>query len=397
MSLRKALIVGLSVALLVGTPIMLFGWAPVVGKLETVFAKPGGEAKSDKKGANAPTGRGERGRGGPVAVETTTARPAKVSTDIQAVGSLQSDESVLVAPEIPGRITEIPLEEGKPVKSGDVMVKLDNALARAEVTDAKARLELAAANNERANALVKSGAVTGRGRDEAVAAFETAQAALELAQTRLSKLELRAPFDGVAGLRSASVGAFITAGTPIANLEKIDVLKVDFKVPEVHLQSIRTGQKIDIRVDAVPERNFEGTIYAINPQVDVNGRALQVRAKLENKDMALRPGLFARIVIRGLAERDVVKIPESAVLPRSGENLIFVVENGIARQLKVDLGHRGDGEVEILKGVSAHAIVVVAGQQKLREGSQVEIIASEPEKSGDSVPKASSIETGSSG
>ncbi len=312
---------------------------------------------------------------GPAIVEVAEARRARRSRDIKAIGSLQSDESVQLAPEIAGRISAIVFVEGSPVKQGDVLVKLDDALVAAEVAQARARLTLASANNDRARALSRTGNVTERSRDEATSSFETAQAELELAQTRLSKHLLRAPFDGIAGVRGVSVGAFVSAGTPIVNIEKIDSLKVDFKVPEIYLRDIKTGQAIEVRVDAFPQRTFAGEVYAINPHVDVNGRALQVRSRLANEDGALRPGLFARIALKEQSEHEVVLIPESAVLPRGGETFVFRVEDGKAMEQRVVLGPRANGEVEVVEGIAGDATIVTAGQQNLRSGSPVEVVA----------------------
>lgn len=352
--------------------------------LRTTQPSQGGEQKSAtetktaQQGSSSANGaNGARG-GGPVAVEASKVRQATKSSDIKAVGSLQSDESVQIASEIAGRIADIPFKEGQPVKSGDVIVRLDEALAKAEVADAQARQTLATANNDRARTLSRTGIVTGRSRDEAVSNFATSNAALELAQTRLEKHTLKVPFDGVAGVRAVSVGAYIGVGAPIVNIEKIDTLKVDFKVPEIYLEKIKVGQKIEVLVDALPGKTFTGEIYAINPQVDVNGRALQIRARLANPEMMLRPGLFARIVIKGMTAQEVTLVPESAIVPRGGESFVYKVENGQAIESRVKLGERKNAEVEILEGLAVTATVVTAGQQKLRNGAPVEIVTTKP-------------------
>ncbi len=138
--------------------------------------------------------------------------------------------------------------------------------------------------------------------DKAESNLETARATYELQRVRLSKHVIKAPFSGRVGLRKVSPGSFIGIGTTIVNLEKIDVLKVDFKLPELFLPSVAVGQTVDVIVDAHPGQTFTGEIYAIDPQVDVNGRALALRAKLENKDLALRPGLFAQGARQGQAD-----------------------------------------------------------------------------------------------
>jgi len=158
------------------------------------------------------------------------------------------------------------------------------------------------------------------------------------------------------------------------NLEKIDELKVDFKVPELRLSEIRVGQTVEVS-DALPNRKFAGTIYAIDPLVDANGRALQIRARLANGDRILRPGLFARITIKGRDEQNVVWVPESAINPRGGETFVYRVQDSKAVETKVRLGERKGGNVQI-EGLNADTTVVTAGHQRLRDGAAVEVVTS---------------------
>jgi membrane fusion protein (multidrug efflux system) len=330
-------------------------------------------AEKDSSAKMTGTGLG-KGSERAVAVEVAIARGATSSTDIRAIGGLQSDESVQITTEIAGLIAEISLTEGGTVNAGDVLVKLDDALAQAEVADAQARYDLASANNDRAKELSRTGNVTEKAIDEATANFEIARAALELQRVRLAKHIVKAPFPGRVGIRKVSPGAFIAVGTPIVNLEKIDILKVDFKLPELFLPSVNVGQTVDVIVDALPGRTFSGEIYAIDPQVDVNGRALQLRARIPNADFMLRPGLFARIIVKGKQTREVVLAPESAIVPRGGETFVFKIENGKVTEVKVKLGERKGAEVEILEGLTPNAQIVTAGQLKLRNGMTVEIV-----------------------
>jgi len=359
-SLVAALSLGVSLAALLGTAQL----APTgVGPARAQTAP---DTKAQKRPANL------------VPVETTSARAAMATSDIRAVGSLQSDESVHIAPEVAGRIAEIVFKEGEEVKLRDLMVKLDDSLARAEVADQEARHDLAKANYERAVRLAESGNITDRARDEAKAAYDSARATLELARVRLSKHALLAPFAGTAGLRSVSVGAFINIGTTVVNLEKIDTLKLDFSIPERFLSNVTVGQSAQVTVDAFPNRSFTGTVYAIDPLVDVNGRALKIRARLPNEDRALRPGLFARITLKGPQVAAVVTVPESAVVPRGDSAYVYLIIDGKAVETKVRLGERKAGHVEILEGIAPDTVVVTAGQQRLRHGSPVEVVSSDP-------------------
>ncbi|GLK81120.1 efflux RND transporter periplasmic adaptor subunit [Methylopila turkensis] len=309
-----------------------------------------------------------------IVVEAAAARPETVAARFASVGTLVSDESVQLASEQPGRLVAIRFREGDRVEANAPVLKFDDTLLMAELKDLEARLALAEANFKRAQSLSKSGYATDTARDQAIADRATAQAAVELAKVRLGKTEIRAPFEGVVGFRLASVGAYVQAGQPIVNLESIDTLKVDFRVPETRLADVRPGLDVGVAVDAYPNRTFRGKIEAIDPLVDVNGRALKVRARLDNADGLLRPGLFARVEVQADESRQVVVIPESALMPRGSENHVFRVREGRAIDTPVKLGERRAGQVEIVSGLTGDEMVVTAGQTRLKDGAAVRVV-----------------------
>jgi len=307
-------------------------------------------------------------------VEVADAVAAEPLELIRSVGNLLADESVQIAPEQAGRIVAIRFEEGQAVAAGDELVKLDDTLLAAEAKEIEARVELAEANFKRASTLSKSGSGTQRTLDEAMADRLASNALLLLIQSRLEKTSLTAPFPGVMGLRSVSVGAYVEPGRSIATLDKIDVVKVEFTIPERNLTDVRVGYPVDVRVDAYPDRLFRGEIYAIDPQLDVNGRSLKVRARLPNPDLALRPGLFARVVVQGASRGEVVLVPEGAIVPRGGKNFVYRVSDGKVTEDVVELGRRREGQVEVTSGIQPGDTVVVAGHARLKNGSPVEIV-----------------------
>lgn len=309
-------------------------------------------------------------------VEVADAAETSSTADISAIGTLQSDESVQLAPEVAGRIEAIRFEEGQPVKAGTVLVSLDNALAKAEEEEIRVRLDLANANYERAQRMSANGTGTTRDLDAAIAERNTATALLNSQRVQLSKHDIVAPFDGVVGLRSVSTGSYVGIGTALVNLEKIDVLKVDFKIPEANLQKVKIGQTLEVSVDAIPDRTFPGTVYAIDPMLDVNGRAISIRARLPNADLALRPGLFARITVRGLEERKVVTVPEAAIVARGQDRFVWTVVDGKAQESRVTVGARRIGVAEV-EGLTAGTVVVTAGHTRLRNGASVEIVGNQ--------------------
>ena len=355
--------------------LLVIGAGGYYGMYGSPFARTEqGAARETGPGAATGGGQPRRDRRG-APVEVALARKGSATDDLWSVGSLRSDESVQISTEVAGRIAEILFIEGGDVKAGNVLIKLDDALATADVADARANLTLAQSNFDRARSLSRSGSGTERVLDESTAALDRARSAVQLAETRLSKLSITAPFPGRMGLRMLSVGAYATPGQPMVNLEKIDQLKLDFRVPETVLTQVSKDQDVELRVDAFPERVFPGRVYAIDPQVDVNGRSLRIRARIENPNLALRPGLFARVIIKGLEERQVVRVPESAVVARGDDRIVFSIVGGKAKENKVSVGRLRAGAIEILQGIEEGTQVIVAGQMNLRDGAPVEIVA----------------------
>ena len=201
-----------------------------------------------------------------------------------------------------------------------------------------------------------------------------ARAAVASVETRIAKLTISAPFSGTLGFRAVSEGAYVNAGTPLVQLDKVDRLKVSFSVPELQQGQVRTGQTVEVTADALPGEAFEATVSALNPSIDVNGRALQVRADLDNAAGQLRPGLLVRVSVKG-PQRDAVLVPEEAIVQRGDSAFIFTVTENKAKEVKVRLGKRLPGKIEILEGVAAGDVVVTAGNTRLSNGAAVEVIS----------------------
>ena len=315
---------------------------------------------------------------GPRSAIVVDARPVQVTAvrrEIEAVGSLRSNESVILRMEIAGRIAEIMFEEGQRVRKNTPLVRLDAAIARALLEQSKASLVLSRANHERAVELFRRGAGTERARDEAVSKLQADEAALALAQATLSKALLVAPFDGIIGLRKVSVGDYVNPGQDLANIEDIESLKVDFRIPEIYAMQIKVGQEVVIRLDAIPGRTFTGKVYAINPAFDPNGRAIILRASMANRDGTLRSGMFARVALLIDEREEAVVVPESALIPVGQDHFIFRVVDDKAVMTKVKVGQRRKGQVEIVDGLEKDAVIVVEGALKLRDGAAVRTMA----------------------
>jgi len=309
-----------------------------------------------------------------VPVEAAQVTVGPLSERVTAVGSLRSNESVVIRPEIAGRVVEIGFKEGQPVEKGNLLLKLDDSIATAELAQDRARHELANRNYKRTEELYSNKVATARARDEARSNLDVAAASVDLAKVKLEKMHITAPFAGIVGLRQVSIGDYVTVGQDLFNLEDIESIKVDFRVAEQFLSAVRTGQTIHIRVDAFPNRSFEGKVYAIDPRVDVEGRSIVIRAILDNKEELLRPGLFARVDLLLDAKPKALTVPEQAIMPRGDDQFVFTIVDGKAKQTKVRIGIRRDGRVEVVEGLKPDDVVVTAGHLKIFDGSPVKVI-----------------------
>ena len=331
--------------------------ADVVGN-----ANPG----SNTKNGGAPTGA--------VAVEIMTVETAKLAQSITVVGSLRSDESVVIRPEISGRVAEILFSEGARVSKGAPLIRLDASIQRAELAQAEANLSLNKSKLDRALDLQKKGFISSQAKDEAENNYRVAQAAYDLAAAKLTKLEIKAPFSGIIGLRLISIGDYVKDGQDIVNLEGVDPLKVDLKVPEIFLKQVALKQALQITLDAFPGKTFDGQVFAINPLVDANGRSIVIRAVIRNAEARLRPGMFARVRLLFSENHDSLTVSEQALFPVGDDQYLYRVVDGHAQRLKVDIGQRRQGQVEITQGLKAGDVVVTAGQPKLKDGALVTVV-----------------------
>jgi membrane fusion protein, multidrug efflux system len=314
------------------------------------------------------------GNAAAIAVEAVKVSVQPMPQSITAVGSLRSDESITVRPEVAGRISEILFNEGQRVARGTTLLRLDPAINRAEVEQGRANWKLAKSKYDRAVDLAKSNFISGQARDEAENNLRVAEAGLQLAEARLAKTEIKAPFSGIIGLRVVSVGDYVKEGADVVNLESIDPLKVDFRVPEIYLKQVQVGQPLHVMLDAMPGKTYEGKVYAVNPLVDAAGRAIVIRAVVRNADTALRPGMFARVRLITRDMQDALAIPEQAIVPIGDEQHVYKIVDGRAVRLKVEVGQRRDGKVEIVKGLEPTDMIVTAGHLKIRDGVPVTIL-----------------------
>jgi membrane fusion protein, multidrug efflux system len=351
------------------------GGAFWLGKSQAPQSQSGVAAAGNAKGSSGP---GATAGPPPAVVEAASVTVSKLAQGITAVGSLRSDESVIIRPEVSGRVAEILFREGQPVKKGTALIRFDAGVQRAELQQAEANLSLSKSKAERAADLQKKGFLSSQARDEAESNYRVAQATYDLALAKLTKLEIKAPFSGTMGLRQVSVGDYIRDGQDIANLEAIDPLKVDFRVPEIFMKQVSSGQALQVSLDGFPNKTFDGKVLAINPLVDANGRSIVVRAIVRNADARLRPGMFARVRLLTSESQESLTIPEQALIPTGDEFYVYKLADNRVQRTRIEIGQRREGVVEVVRGLAKEDKVVTAGQSKVRDGAPVQVAETKP-------------------
>ena len=335
-------------------------------------------------GPQAPAAAGAKagGAGAPAAplpVETALAAPQSITDEAAAVGTLRSNESVVLRPETAGRIASIGFKDGVPVARGTVLVALDAATQEAELQQAKANHALAVTNFKRTEELLAKKFISQQSLDTTAANLKVQEAAVALAEAKLAKTRIRAPFAGVVGIREVSVGDYVKEGADLINLEDIRTLKLDFRLPELYLSRLQKGQAVEVSVDALPNQAFKAVLDAVDPLVDANGRAISLRARLDNPELKLRPGMFARVRLLFGNRDGVLMIPEQAIVSGGGKQTVFRIEEGKAKKVEVKTGLRRNAQVEILSGLAAGDRIITAGQLKVQDGSPVKAVDTAPQ------------------
>jgi membrane fusion protein (multidrug efflux system) len=306
----------------------------------------------------------------PLEVETLVMTPHRLVERFATVGTIRADEQIELRSEISGVLREIRFSEGSAVARGQLLVQIDDAEFVAERDRARHLLELARLREARQQDLLAQGLTSQEEYDLALSRLNVLHAELRLAEAELEKTQIRAPFGGVIGLRSVSRGAALTPQMPIARLQKIDTVKIEFSVPEGQAGRVRVGETITFRVKGT-ERDQTAEIYALEPSVDSETRSLRARARCANSDGALRPGAFADVELAINAVEDALTVPAIAIIPELGSKKVFVAEQGKAAPRLVETGVRTDTEVQITRGLEAGDRVIVSAIQRLSSGQPV--------------------------
>lgn len=381
------------------TPVILSGCGPkgdaTAAAQKSEAAKPADAAKTadaakpsdaTKPATPAPAAAAKPG----LPVKAEVVKISNVADDVSAVGSLLAEESVVIRPEIDGRIVGLHFQEGQAVAAGAKLVTIDATEYEAQAAAQRADLKTEEQRLVRTKDLYEQKFISKDALDVQVGNVARLKAHVDEAESRTAKTVIRAPFAGILGLRQVSPGAYVKAGNDIVRLENVSSIKVDFRIPENYLSKIRPNQEIAVKLDAYPGEEFKGRVYAVEPVVDERTRTIAMRARIPNKGFKLKPGMFVRVAVTLDNRANAVIIPEEAIWPQGKSSFVYRVVDGKAALTKVEIGNRSPGSVEILKGLAANDMVITDGQIKLKDGAPVSVIAPPPAAPAAPAPAAKS-------
>jgi len=316
------------------------------------------------------------GRGGPgpsqmsVAVVTAAVERVPLAVRVEALGTLRANEAVDITAKVGNQVTAVRFTEGQRVTTGQVLVELDGAQARADLAAAAAALAESRSAFNRSRDLYTRQALSQSQLEQIEATLKGNEARVDSARARVADTVIRAPFAGRVGLRRISVGSLISPGTVITTLDDTSVMKLDFDVPELFLSILESGLTVAANSVAYPDQDFLGRVSSVDSRVDPVSRSVTVRAELPNDEGLLKPGMFMTVRLSREPAPALV-VPEAAIVPERGKVYVFAVVDGRAERREVQVGRREPGRVELLAGVEEGERVVVEGTQKVRDGSAV--------------------------
>ena len=293
-------------------------------------------------------------------------KPEKFSDPLNSTGTLRPDEEVDLAFETSGKIVSIKFTEGTRVKKGDLLAKINDRPLQAQLEKLLAQKKLTEAKVFRERSLLEKDAISQESYDQIVTELQTIEADINLIQARISETELRAPFDGIIGLRYLSEGSYATSSTKIAKLIKISPLKIEFSIPEKYASEIRIGYPVTFTVDGI-NKDFEASVYAVDPKIDIETRSIVLRALYPNRNEELKSGRYASITLVMSQIENAISIPTEALIPEMDGEKVFVYKSGKASTVKVQIGIRTESRIQITDGLRFGDTLLTTGILQLRQ------------------------------
>jgi membrane fusion protein, multidrug efflux system len=292
--------------------------------------------------------------------------PTHLSENVNSTGTLKPDEEVDLSFETSGKIVGINFTEGTRVKKGDLLAKINDRPLQAQLEKLQVQLKMTEAKEFRQRSLLDKDAISQESYDQVQTDVQSIKADIDLIKARISETELRAPFDGMIGLRFLSEGSFATSSTKIAKLIKMSPIKLEFSIPEKYASEIRIGYPITFTIDGSDEV-FNASVYAVDPKIDIETRTITLRALYPNKAEELKSGRYAGISLQ-LSERDnAIAIPTEALIPEMEGEKVFIYRKGKAQSVRVNIGLRTESKIQIIDGLKFGDTLITSGIMQLRQ------------------------------
>jgi len=306
-------------------------------------------------------------------VETLVLKTGKLDSKLVITGSVLPNESLELSSETSGKITGIYFREGNKVKKGDVLLQINDEEIRAELEKQKNNRKLNEDNEFRQRKLLEKDAISQEEYDNALNRLNITLSDIKVLEAQLQKSRITAPFDGVIGLRSVSEGAYITPGSVVATLYNISPAKIEFAIPGRYSTQVSEGKIIRFTIES-DVKVFEGKVYALEPRIDPATRTLKLRALADNSNGMLLPGQFVKVDLILQTINNAILVPTEAVIPEQDGKKVFILENGKAKEVKIETGIRSNTELEVISGLQANDTLITTGMLQLRSGMEVEVV-----------------------
>lgn len=312
------------------------------------------------------------GKDVPTAVEGIVVKTATFDNNLALSGSVEANEQIEIRSEVSGIVEGIYFTEGSNVKKGQVLFKVNDIELRAQLRQAATKEGLASENQRRAKLLLQKEAISQEEFDIANAEFASMQAQTQLIRAQIGKTSVRAPFSGKIGLRSISPGTYLTPTILVAKLVNTGKLKITFSIPEKYASQVKSGSTIDFTVSG-SDKVYSAKIYAIEPEIAVATRTLQIRAIADNVDGKLFPGTFAEVKLPLTTIKDAIVVPSQAIVPVQNGKKVFISNKGKAKEVMVEATTRTDASILILSGLKAGDTLITSGVMSLKNDSPVKV------------------------
>jgi len=326
------------------------------------------------KGSSSQAGRNPGGGGAAIPVEVVVIQPQLFYNKISTTGTLLANDEVELRPEISGRVTGVFFEEGRRIKKGELLLKINDRELQAQLKRKLLEEKLSSDEELRKRRLLEISGISKEEYDRNLNTLKIIQAEREVIESQLAKTEILAPFDGVVGLRYVSEGSYVTPNMLVATMQNLDPMKAEFSVPEKYASQLKNGTEVLVRTGD-SQKEYLGIVYAIESKIDLSTRTIKARARIPNPEEALIPGSFARVEITLEELPEAIVIPSGAVIPRINDEIVYVCRNGKAQSVSVKTGIRTESAIQITGGLIPGDTLIVTGLLQLADGKSVQIKA----------------------